>query len=120
MSSLFRTHETQAAYEVHRREQDGALCPLCTMQSLKEFSFWKILVNDFPYDRIADVHHMCVPHRHVVEGELTEEERAEFTEIKRSTLLMNYDYLIETCASCKSLPGHFHVHLIVAKDGEVD
>ncbi len=116
MSRIFRTDETQAAYEAHNRLHHDGVCPLCTTQPLTGFTFWKIIPNDFPYDRVAKVHHMIVPLRHVVEDELSDNEREEFKKIKKEVLFVNYQHLIEGCESCKSIPGHFHIHLLVEKE----
>ncbi len=67
----------------------------------------------FPYDRIASSHDMLVPNRHVKEAELTPEELREFVELKNAVLNGRYDYFLESTDRTKSVPGHFHVHLIV-------
>ncbi len=71
--------------------------------------------NDFPYDLIAQTHHMLVSNRHVTEPELSGEELDEFKKIKESVIHKEYDYLIEATHNKKSIPGHFHIHLIIAK-----
>ena len=78
------------------------------------FTLWKIIPNDFPYDRIAKKHHMIVPLRHVQEKDLSTEERAELQEIKgRGFDDDTYEYIIEAAQKIKSVPGHFHLHLVV-------
>ena len=76
---------------------------------------WRIIPNDFPYTRIAALHHMVVPKRHVKEDELSQEEWMEYNQLKHSYINDNYEFIIEPTNRKKSIPAHFHIHLIVAK-----
>lgn len=89
-------------------------CPLCVKTPIKQFKFWKIVVNDFPYDRIAERHDMIVSLRHATEQELTPEERDELYEVKYSNM-QEYDIIVEATPQAKSIPTHFHLHLINTK-----
>lgn len=114
-SDSLRTKETADAYRAFRAT--GALdkfCPLCDKKSIQEYKFWKIVPNDFPYDLIAAKHDMIVPLRHAKEDDLTPEEISELKEIKESTLI-NYEFIIEATNTRKSIPTHFHLHLINTK-----
>lgn len=115
MASL-RTKEGEQRYREHQANHpnDGT-CPLCTKEPLRSFVHWKIILNDFPYDLVAETHHMIIPNRHVTESELTADEIREYAEIKEEVLHKEYDYMIETTRVKKSIPDHFHLHLIVAK-----
>lgn len=99
-----------AAGELERR------CGLCEAESLKEFGLWRVIDNRFPYDRVASVSHMIVPKRHVGEKGVTAEEWAELMTIKDEYLHEAYEFFIEATHKKKSIPGHYHIHLIVAKD----
>ncbi len=113
----FRSKENQDSYDEHRK--NGHLdngCVLCAEASLQEFIHWRIIPNEFPYDRISEVHHMLIPKRHVQETELTEAEITELMVVKHNQLNANYMYVIEALPGMKSIPQHFHLHLIVAKD----
>lgn len=113
---LLRKPETQEKYDMHKAV--GALergCVLCNEFALQTFQFWRIVKNDFPYDVIANIHHMLIPIRHVVESELTDEERKEFNEIKNSYLAMHYDGIYENMPKGKTIPTHMHLHLFVFK-----
>ena len=110
-----RTPEGEKAYSDYRAtrtEEDG--CALCDAVVLKTFSHWKVIPNKFPYDRIAGKHNMIIPIRHVVEEELTTEERTEFFEIK-DEVTKGYNWIIEATPSTKSIPEHFHLHLVAGK-----
>ena len=91
-------------------------CRLCEAPSLKDFERWKIIRNDFPYDLIAQVHDMIVPKRHVKESNLSEEEKKEYGEIKATYVENEYEFIMEPTLKLKSIPEHFHLHLVVVKD----
>ncbi len=113
MPSL-RTKETADTYA---QDIAGGIlersCRLCDKHEGKEFEFWKIITNDYPYDNIAKVHDMIVPKRHAKETELSGAEWGEFQKIKVEYLNQNYDYFMEPAHPNKSIPDHFHLHLIV-------
>jgi hypothetical protein len=112
-----RTKETEAAYAQWRN--GGGLtqgCPLCRNEPLRLFTHWKVIVNDFPYDKVAEKHHMLVPLRHVAEGELTAEEKKELFDLKPTYLNDEYQFIIEATHKTKSVPEHFHLHLIIIKE----
>lgn len=115
--ALFRSKETTEKYEEYRRSRPpGDLCALCAKNPLQEFGRWKIIENDFPYDLITGVHHMLVPVRHTKEEGLDNDESVELLDIKNRFLDSKYDFIAEATAKNKSIPSHFHLHLIVAKD----
>ena len=116
MSDAFRTRETSEKYRALR--SSGTMdsgCALCEASPIKAFNHWKIIGNNFPYDLIAETHHMIVPLRHVKETEITEEEWAEYQQIKEKDL-QEYGYIIEATNRTKSIPAHFHLHLITSKE----
>lgn len=90
-------------------------CPLCSSIVKREFSHWKIVPNKYPYDAVASLHDMIISKRHVTWGELTDEELVQLSEIKREYLADNYTFMLEAFPKHRSVPGHFHLHLIVAK-----
>jgi len=115
--ATLRTKQTEDSYA--RWLVEGGLgrgCPLCSNEPLKTFKYWKVIVNDFPYDKVAQRHHMLVPLRHVAEGELTEDEKHELFDLKPTYLNDEYQFIIEATHKTKSIPSHFHLHLIVAKE----
>ncbi|MBI2889033.1 MAG: hypothetical protein HYY10_03880 [Candidatus Liptonbacteria bacterium] len=112
-----RTDELEKTYAAYRNR--GELendCKLCGKPPRQTFQHWKIVQNDFPYDKIASVHHMIVPLRHMSESELSPEETEELRELKSSYLNEHYEFIIEPVQRKKTIPNHFHLHLIVAKD----
>ncbi len=76
------------------------------------------MTNAFPYDRIAKTHDMIVPLRHVDEDHLNDEELKELKIIKDNYLHKEYEFIIEATYKVKSIPAHFHLHLLTIKDFE--
>ncbi len=115
MSNKLRSKELIEKFKLHKAK--GALkegCVLCEAETIKTFTHWKVIPNLFPYDLIAETHHMLIPLRHVKETDLTDAEKRELADIK-SDYVHQYDYIIETTNKTKSIPEHFHLHLIIAK-----
>jgi diadenosine tetraphosphate (Ap4A) HIT family hydrolase len=114
---LLRTDEMAAKYKaaINNGALDGG-CVLCQKTSIVEFEYWKIIENDFPYDRIAKIHHMIVPKGHISEGKISDLAQKEIAEIKEGYISSNYNYIIEAAHKNKSIPDHFHLHLITVKD----
>lgn len=107
-----RRMATWEAYQRYRRERPvDAPCRLCEKKSIAEYEHWLLQINDFPYDRFADVHHMLVSRVHTSEAELP---AAAYTELRqlKTTFGKHYDYLIESLPGTFSIPDHFHVHLL--------
>lgn len=114
--ATLRSKETEQRYREYRRARKGDEgCVLCEKEAIQSFTHWKIVENLFPYDRIAKMHHMIIPKRHVAEEGLNEEEMKEIGKIKKKILNVNYDGIIETTPAQKTVPDHFHLHLVVIK-----
>jgi hypothetical protein len=113
----WRTKETHEAYIAVIEKghlTDG--CPLCVSESLAEFTHWRLTGNRFPYDRVAEVHHMLIPKRHTNGEDLTTEERAELTLLLKTELnTRDYNYVMQSLPKNMSIPAHLHYHLITAK-----
>ena len=116
----YRTAATQAAYKAYI--EAGELhngCPLCRKTGskiLKEFTHWRIVSNDFPYDSITDTHHMLITTEHKTEAELSDEQLTELYELKQGYLNDRYTFIAEALPGNKSIPPHHHLHLIVVKN----
>lgn len=112
-----RTRESDAHYK--KLCAEGLLeggCSLCRARTIREFSYWRIIPNAFPYDRIAKTHHLILPKRHAVEEHLTREEWDEWDRLKKGSVNAQYEYIIEPTLRTKSIPQHCHYHLLVVKD----
>ncbi len=114
MPSL-RTPEGTKEYQEYLSAVDAnAPCVLCAKPSIQDFTHWKIVVNEFPYDVISKDHFMILPIRHTTEADLNEAEKQEYSTIKNNVIQEKYDYIIENATKNKSIPGHFHLHLFIA------
>src|SRR4051812_45342033 len=77
-----RSKELTEKYHEHM-DQHKDSCPLClAVDEIKDYTYWKILPNHFPYDLFAKVHHMLVVKRHTAEKDLNEAEMKEYHQIK--------------------------------------
>ena len=111
-----RTKKTEKKYKEFKKTNSFTEgCVLCRMKPIKSFEYWKIVNNDFPYDKIADPHHMILPKRHTKERGITKEEWREFKELKEGYLNNNYTFIFESTHKTMTVPGHFHLQLIVIK-----
>lgn len=117
MKDLLRSEEMADRYKAQRDSGIMELrCVLCDEEAISVFEHWKIIPNKFPYDLIAKTHHMLIPLRHCIATELTEEEKNELALIKSGYVNVNsYDYILEPVDKNKSIPTHFHLHLIEGK-----
>ncbi len=116
-SQTLRRLPTSFKYFLHRRNKSHLNgCGLCNDKIIKQFKFWKIINNKFPYDKIAKEHHMLIPIRHCKEEDLSKEELDELKEIKKGYINdYAYNYILESTNKVKSIPEHFHLHLLVLK-----
>jgi hypothetical protein len=90
-------------------------CRLCKIKPVKEFKYWKIIDNEYPWDLVAKIDHLILPKRHVVYEKLNKTEKKELNLIKE-TYLEKYEIIAEATHRKKSIPDHFHQHLIILKD----
>lgn len=111
-----RTPDLQEKYDHHLKalkHADDHTCPLCSKEPIELYVHWKLIRNDFPYNKIAEKHLMLVPLRHVVEADFTSEEIAELRTIKHDILTSpDFDMVIEVDELYKTIPSHFHLHVI--------
>ena len=107
--TVLRTPQTHQAYEAFKQTASSG-CPLCRSEPIHEFTHWKLIENDFPYDMVTDRHCMLVPKRHIATFEdLDTTARNEFRAVYR---LDSFDAMLENFPSAQSQPSHYHVHLI--------
>lgn len=111
-----RTKKTYIKYKKFKKEKVFINeCGLCKEKLIKEFKYWKIIKNRFPWDRIAKINHIVIPKRHVVYKKLNKKEKKELETIKMGYIEKKYELLAEATNRKKSIPGHFHIHLIILK-----
>lgn len=114
--AIWRTKETEAQYQAVRSVKTwNNDCIMCGLAPQTKFKHWKIEPNKYPYDKVAGVHDLLYTIRHTTGHDLTTEERAELTELKTTYLNERYHFIIEPLPKYRSIPDHYHLHLIVAK-----
>ncbi len=114
---LLRSEKAASEYEeAIKNRTPGSGCNLCNDRdtTIQEFSHFVLMKNKFPYDRYFTKSDMIVAKKHVTELELSQEERTELAEIKK-VLSDSYDSLIEHLPKQKSIPGHYHLHVVEFK-----
>ena len=86
-------------------------------ESIIEFTAWRIIPNQFPYDAIATDHHLLIPKRHVTTpAEFTMQEHEDIVMILTSlTESQEYDQILYNFPHQQSAPQRFHLHLIKLK-----
>jgi len=84
---------------------------------VKEFEYWVIIENEFPYDAVAKTSHMISTKRQVPLdwNLLTSGEKMEFEKIRDTYLKEHYDAIWENLPKTQTIPGHFHLHLIILR-----
>ncbi len=104
-----RSEATQDLY------QNAEVVPdfIAVEPSLREFEYWRIIANRFPYDEIATSHHMLVPKRKFAEyAEMLPEERAELDSLIAGGL-EDYDTLMLNTRRGRTVLNWLHFHLLI-------
>ena len=108
-----RTRATEATYQ--QAKQDKTLRPLEDEPRLKEWKYWFLIENRFPYDDVFETSHMLVikgPAQEVYD--LTISESHELLQI-RKTLKEDYDAIMDNLPHRRSVPTRYHVHIVKFK-----
>jgi len=114
-SATLRTPETESRYgDLKKQSGWNEPCPLCKAESIKVFKLWKLIRNDYPYDKVMRSHDMLVPLRHVPYDGISDDEWEEYEKLKKEVAEVDYQWIMEAMAG-QSLPQHFHLHLVIAK-----
>lgn len=104
-------------YESERQQdlRHDDFCPLCEADTILNFEHWRIIPNKYPYDAVARKHDQLVPKQHLTASEISSAAWEELEHLKQGVLNEEYSFLIEALPGAKSIPGHFHLHLMVPK-----
>ena len=120
---LLRKPETRKKLERWKETltgKDTDECKMCTKESIKDYMYWKMITNDFPYDHISTKHHMLALKRHVGEmKDLTEDETREYFEIANSLNNDEYTCITLNLGSQRSINKHLHFHLLKYPDNHI-
>jgi hypothetical protein len=92
-------------------KEGGQTISLLDETPIKDFKYFKIIENSFPYDAIAKTHHMLVIKRECsTVSVMTQAEKDELEDIKISEFT-NYHCIIENYQA-RSITAIWHVHLV--------
>lgn len=117
MKDVLRSEEVQEAY-MKERSVHGKFTPdFFQEKDGKEYIYWRLIENDFPYDLIAEKHFLLSPRRNFAnDWEMSDEERQELFDIKKQIAeTLEFDSIYENVPHNRTLPGHYHLHLVKYK-----
>lgn len=112
IKNIMRTDEMQQLYS-ERKKNPKKECFMCTEEGIS-YGPWKLIKNEFPYDRIAqkDSHYLLVPNKHVEHLEELDERDIEMRDIIINHSLKNeFDCIVRNFPSAMSHPQHIHWHV---------
>lgn len=111
-----RTSNEEIRYLKAKKKGDAGK-PFLEEKRLKEWNYWAVIPNAFPYSAAFKVHHMLIPKRVVSQLNLSQEEQKELQEIiNLITDEQEYDCMLTNFPRNQSNKEHFHIHLLVFKD----
>ena len=104
-----RTKKTEDIYQKFLAKRKIS-CIFCARDLfIREFKYWILLQNKFPYDKIASEHYLLATKRHIQEPEeMNKEERTELYQLQKD---LDYNMFILNKQSDRS-QQHLHFHLI--------
>lgn len=106
-----RTPATATKYLVATKDKNF----MTTAPSLVDFTHWRIIKNNYPYDNIAKVHDMLIPRRKFsTYGCMTKPERVEL-DVIINVYLEDYDAVLLNMTKRRSVTDWFHWHLLKFK-----
>lgn len=106
-----RSAETEVTYG--KAKQLGATVPLESITPLLEWTYWKLIPNDFPYDLAYQISHMLLTKEAAPDwDDLSAEAKEEYYDIRREYLKPQYSQIIENCPALRSYPTRFHLHAV--------
>lgn len=113
LTSLPMSLRTQAG---ELRYQDAknrkALEPLSQVEPIKEWKYWKLIPNQYPYDMAFRRHNMLVPKRQYADrGQMHFIEWQELQIIIRDYIEKHYDVLFDNMQKRRSNTTIYHVHV---------
>jgi diadenosine tetraphosphate (Ap4A) HIT family hydrolase len=88
-----------------------------TANSIRDFNYWRIIENKFPYDTIAKTHHLLVPKQQTTSWlDIGLSESAELDLLIMYELPKEYDMILLNFPKAQSVKDWLHFHLIVVKE----
>jgi diadenosine tetraphosphate (Ap4A) HIT family hydrolase len=110
MTFTLRKQESEERYMQHK--DSGLTKPLELEPSLKQWTYWRLINNRYPYDSVFEVHHMLIPSRSVSsDRELTAAEKAELENILHNFVEQNYHIYFVNTRQRRSNHSMYHIHV---------
>lgn len=115
---MIRKRLTQMSYNRFKCRNCGCDCFLCNVEKYnirikREYDYWWLLENTFPYDRFCKGHDLLCLKRHA--ESLTKKETDEFNKIYRD-LSNKYNCIAYNFVNSQSIKNHLHYHLLNYKN----
>lgn len=107
-----RTDKDEKAYSRAKKAKTSR--PLHKEPRIKEWQYWALIDNEYPYSVAFKTHHMLIPKRKVAQQNLSKQERTELDNIL-AELNADYDCLQINFVRNQSVRDHFHIHLLEFK-----
>lgn len=112
-----RRPEDERRYIYYRKA--GLTKPLVNEPRMKEWQYWALIHNEFPYSSAFKVSHMLIPKRVATRDELTQAELKELDQVI-TELSQDYDCYMVNFVSKQSIKYHYHVHFLTYHDDRRD
>ncbi len=107
-----RTTEGTAQYQEDLRL--NKVKSLSEEPRLKEWEYWALIKNSYPYDINFSIHHLLIPKRVVPQKQLNVQEKNELEAILEE-VQHDYDCQLINFPTAQSVTSHFHIHLLTYK-----
>jgi hypothetical protein len=125
--TFLRSEETMDRYIAHAAERAKIENPPNPFENIEEmaiksFNHWVIVPNEFPYDAIATTSHLLFTKRTVPFDWtlLNTDELEELESLRKTYLNEHYDLIWENLPKGQTVPGHFHLHVLILKREKVE
>ena len=111
-----RTYKTNQKYTKFLNKK-GRLTDFLSEKIVKDFKYWRIIKDSFPYDRIATVHNLLIPKRvFSLKKDMNKKEAQELEKLFDGFLKEKYGVVLEKLSpKGRSVPTHYHIHLLKLK-----
>ena len=107
-----RTRSGETAYITAKKL--SATVPLIDEPRIKQWQYWALIDNAFPYGAAFRVHHLLIPKRVVSEQALNAQEKEELPKVL-AELGQTYDCHLTNFSKNQSIKSHYHIHLLIYK-----
>lgn len=105
-----RTNKTQKKYDLYKATIP---VPFQANPVLREWQYWKLVDNMFPYDNLFRIHHLLIPKQPVAKfRDLSEQEKKEYNDILNFLEPYGYDSYFINMPHRRTVPTHWHCHLV--------